>query len=103
MLFGSVHQALDPSRDRAKDFLAREGITPQIFSRQSLGTFFAGIPEVARLISREPEILFFAVLQWLVIWLAYLAWTQMLQWIPDEVWNAVRDASESERKTISLS
>jgi hypothetical protein len=98
VLFGPVYQALDPTRDRAKDFLAQKGLKPRIFSGQSLGTFFAGIPGVAKLIAREPEILFFAALQWLVIWLAYLAWILMLQWIPDEVWNAVREASEGGRK-----
>ncbi len=47
---------------------------------------------------KEPEILFFALVQWLVIWIAYLAWVQMLNWIPDELWNAVRSASENDRK-----
>lgn len=98
MLFGSVHQALDPTRDRAQDFLAQKGLKPRVFSVQNLGTFFGSIPDVARLIADEPEILVFAALQWLVIWLAYLAWIQMLQWIPDELWNALREASRDQRK-----
>ena len=40
----------------------------------------------------------FAVIQWAIIWLAYLAWTQMLGWIPDEAWRAVEQASKEDRK-----
>jgi len=45
------------------------------------------------LIFREKEILVFAILQWVTIGLTYLLWVQMLDWIPEEVWEA---ASESD-------
>jgi hypothetical protein len=49
----------------------------------------------ARLMMQEKEILLFAALQWLVIGIAYLMWTQVLDWIPDSVWAEVaRGASE---------
>ncbi len=98
MLFGAVHQALDPTRNRAKDFLQDKGYKPTVFSGANLRTFFESVVDVAKLINEEPEILLFAALQWLVIWLAYLAWIQMLHWIPDEVWNALRHASREQGK-----
>jgi hypothetical protein len=98
VFFNSVYNALDPTRDRVKDFLHDKGFRPRVFAGGNLRTFFGGLAGVAKLISEEPEILLFAAAQWLVIWLAYLAWTQMLHWIPDEVWNALRHASKDEAK-----
>jgi len=40
------------------------------------------------LILKEKEIIFFSMLQWVVIALTYLLWVQMLDWIPDHVWKA---------------
>ena len=40
------------------------------------------------LLAREPEILLFALLQWLAVALGYFLWIQMLDWIPDEVWKS---------------
>ncbi len=50
-----------------------------------------------RLMMQEKEILLFAALQWLVIGLAYLMWTQVLDWIPDSVWAEVARASAENR------
>lgn len=41
---------------------------------------------------REKEIFVFAVLQWLVIFLTYYLWVQMLDWIPEEVWRSTKDS-----------
>ncbi len=41
---------------------------------------------------REKEIFIFAVLQWLVIFLTYYLWVQMLDWIPEEVWRSTEDS-----------
>lgn len=98
MFLGAVYKAFDQTRDRARDFLDRGGYKPKIFSAANVRTFFGALPEVVRLIAREPEILLFAGLQWLVIGLGYVAWTQVLRWIPDAAWDAVREASEQERK-----
>ena len=40
---------------------------------------------------KEKEIFFFGVMQWLAVAIAYLLWTQMLFWIPPEVWEALSD------------
>jgi len=93
MIFPSIHEALDPARDKAQAILHEGGHKPRIFSRDSFQQFSTNIATVANLIGEEPEILIFAAAQWLVIWLAYLAWTQMLDWIPDYVWNAIQQAS----------
>jgi hypothetical protein len=53
-----------------------------------------------KLMMQEKEILLFAVLQWLVIGLAYMMWTQVLDWIPDSVWaEAARESSERSAAT----
>lgn len=97
-MFNAVRDPLNQARDEAKQYLERQGYRPKTFSVTNFSTFFGQFPEVAKLLSNEPEILLFAVFQWLVIWAAYLAWVQMLHWIPDELWNAVRSASEDNRK-----
>lgn len=102
-MFKAIHQELDPARDQAKEFLEthKDWATGHSWGANA-GKFFGNMPVIAKLIREEPEILVFATFQWIIIGLAYLAWTQMLHWIPDEVWNAIRDASEKERKEITF-
>jgi hypothetical protein len=97
-MFDSIHDPLNRARDEAKEYFERQGHRPKTFTIGNFSTFFGNIPEVAKLLVKEPEILFFALFQWFVIWIAYLAWIQILHWIPDELWNAARTASESDRK-----
>src|SRR5690606_815471 len=52
-----------------------------------------------RLIAAEREIVLFAALQWAVIGIAYVIWTQILDWIPDSVWE---EAARSDRETDFL-
>ena len=40
---------------------------------------------------KEKEIFFFGGMQWLAVAIAYLLWTQMLFWIPPEVWDAMQN------------
>ena len=54
----------------------------------SVGYFGHRTTRAFRLIIQEKEIIFFAILQWVTIGLAYLLWTQMLDWIPEDVWEA---------------
>lgn len=97
-MFDSVRNPLNQARDEATQYLERQGHRPKTFSFDNFGTFFGNIPEVVKLLEKEPEILVFALFQWLVVWVAYLAWVQMLHWIPDQLWNAVGTASEDDRK-----
>jgi hypothetical protein len=97
-MFDSIREPLYSARDEARDFMDRGGHRPKVFTWSNITAFFNNIPSVITLIEEEPELIFFAVCQWLVIWLAYVGWTQMLHWIPDEVWNAVGRASKDDRK-----
>lgn len=97
-MFDTIRDPLNQARDEATQYFERQGHRPRTFSVANFGTFFGNMPEVKKLLRKEPEILLFAVFQWFVVWLAYLAWAQMLHWIPDELWNAIRSASEDDRK-----
>jgi hypothetical protein len=88
-VFEDIGTAIGPSRDKALRLLQDKDHKPKIFAFSTYSVFFSNAPAVARLIGREPEILVFAGLQWIVIVVAYMAWTQLLQWIPDSVWDAV--------------
>lgn len=97
-MFESIRDPLNEARDEAKQYFERQGHRPRTFSVSNFSTFFGSIPGVLNLLGKEPEILLFAIFQWLVVWAAYLAWVQMLHWIPDQLWDAVRSASEDNRK-----
>lgn len=43
---------------------------------------------------KEKEIFVFGLLQWVSIGLAYLLWVQMLDWIPEEVWQSAANSDE---------
>ena len=51
---------------------------------------------------KEKEIFFFGGMQWLAVALGYLLWTQMLFWIPPEVWNAIDTELDAEAINIAL-
>ena len=89
MFFASERDTLNYARDKAQELFEETGQKPEIVSSNNLSVFFSELGQAFRLILEEKEILFFAMLQWLVIALAYLVWTQMLDWIPDEVWRQV--------------
>ena len=54
----------------------------------AMGGFFQRARYAFRLILSEPEIIVFALLQWVFIGLGYFLWVQMLAWIPEPVWEA---------------
>ena len=90
----SIRDELAPAQEEAQTFLAQQGLKPKVFSFSNLFEFFNNIPGVARLIAKEPEIIFLVFVQFIVIYLSYLAWIQMIKWIPDSVWNEIVRASE---------
>ncbi len=94
----SIRAQLAPAQDEAKKFLDNNGHKPKLFSKNNFLEFFSNIPGVTRMIWDEPEILIFVLLQWVVICLAYFAWIQILQWIPDQTWNAIQQANEHDRR-----
>ncbi len=90
MFFGYERDALNLARDEARAVFEKTGTKPEVMSSDNLSTFTGELGRALRLILEEKEILFFAVLQWLVIAVGYLVWTQVLDWIPDSVWEEVR-------------
>jgi hypothetical protein len=97
-MFASIRDPLNSARDQARDVLERQGYKPKVFAWNNFLAFFSNIPVVLKLIGDEPEISVFAIFQWVVICCAYVAWVQMLHWIPDQVWNAAREASRRDER-----
>jgi hypothetical protein len=58
--------------------------------RESLSYFVRCISYSSELIFKEKEIITFAILQIVCIALGYYLWVQMLDWIPEEVWESAR-------------
>jgi hypothetical protein len=83
------------ARNHAQGVLAASGTRPSIFSLKNFSAMRQDMAYAVKLMMQEKEILLFAALQWLVIGLAYMMWTQVLAWIPDSVWaEAARESSE---------
>ena len=51
---------------------------------------------------KEKEIFFFGFLQWSAIALAYLLWVQMLDWIPEEIWEMAAESDDVSPADIIL-
>lgn len=94
MFLSSQRKDLKWAQDEAKKIFDETGTEPRILSIQNFSTFWEELGYSCRLILEEKEIIFFAVLQWLVIGLAYIIWTQILDWIPDSLWEEVRKSSD---------
>ncbi len=101
MLFASQREALNVARNDAREIFDKIGTKPKVLSAQNFSTFWGELGYSLKLILAEKEIVFFAALQWLVIGLAYLIWTQILDWIPDHVWDELRRSSD-DRVTFTL-
>lgn len=103
MFFASERQELNVARDEAREFFDKTGTKPKILSGENVSTFFGELGYAVRLIVEEKEIIFFAILQWVTIGLAYTIWTQILDWIPDSVWEQVsRDDNEISFTLLNL-
>ena len=91
MIFTAERAALDGAEQAARAQFERAGTTPKILSTENLATFAEEFGYAIRLVAGEKEVVFFAALQWAVIGVAYLVWIQVLDWIPDHVWEKVGD------------
>lgn len=60
--------------------------------KESLSYFGRCILYSLKLIFKEKEIVTFAILQLVCIGLGYYLWVQMLDWIPEEVWESAKDS-----------
>lgn len=58
--------------------------------------------DALRLSFQEKEIFLFAILQWVVIALVYYLFIQMLDWIPDHVWEAAKNSESVSLPDIIL-
>lgn len=54
-----------------------------------LASFGSTIGKALRLCLEEREILFFCLLQWAAIGLAYLLWAQVMDWVPESTWQEI--------------
>lgn len=84
------------AQNEAKKIFSETNAKPKVLSLQNCSTFFGELGYSAKLIFQEKEIVFFAVLQWLVIGLAYTMWTQILDWIPDSLWEEVEKSNNKD-------
>ncbi len=88
------------ARNHAQGVFAASGTKPSVLSLKNFSAMRNDVAYAVKLMMQEKEILLFAVLQWLVIGLAYMMWTQVLDWIPDSVWaEAARESSERSAAT----
>jgi hypothetical protein len=90
-VFSDIRSALEPAREEARAIMQSRGQRPRIFHFSTYQAFFSSISTALRLTLHSPEILVFGILQWLAIICGYLIWTQLLNWIPDDVWAAIKD------------
>ena len=69
---------------------------------QSAGSFFSRTARAYALILKEPEIILFSLLQGLAIFIGYIVWSQMLHWIPPEVWESVHEEDGASLADLAL-
>ena len=94
----NIREQLATAQDEAKKFLDDNGHKPKLFEKKNFIEFFQGIPTAFKIINENPQVLIFILLQWAVICVAYFVWLQILQWIPDRIWDAIAQANEGNRK-----
>lgn len=94
MFFRSKRRMLETAQKEAQKIFSETNTKPEVLSLQHCSTFFGELGYSIRLILQEKEIIFFAVLQWLVIGLAYTMWTQIFDWIPDSLWEEVKKLND---------
>ena len=70
--------------------------------KESLSGFFNSSYASLHFIFSEKENILFALLQLAVVGLGYFLWTQMLDWIPQEVWDEVRKDSDDGASILDL-
>lgn len=89
MIFSAAREELSIAQRQAQDIFDKTGAHPRVLSAANLDTFFGELRYAIRLVFEEKEILVFALMQWAVIAIAYMIWVQILDWIPDSVWEHV--------------
>jgi hypothetical protein len=86
MFFKSERELLKSTQNEAQTVLAEVKIDPQIFPSKNLSIFLEELRYTVKLIFKEKEIIFFAILQWLIIGLAYLMFLELMDLLPDRLW-----------------
>ena len=75
-------------KDAYKEYATEDRPT----KRESMSYFGRCVLDSSKLIFKEKEIITFALLQLVCIGLGYYLWVQMLDWIPEEVWESARNS-----------
>lgn len=89
MFTETARKSLNGAQVRASEFFRDRRLKPSVLDTDNLPVFFRELRRAVRLITEEKEIIAFAILQWIVIAVAYVIWTAILDWIPESVWNEV--------------
>lgn len=98
MFFASQRDNLRYAQTEAQSLLKAGYDKPRVFSTRHFSTFSSQLHYSVTLIAEEKEIIFFAILQWIAMIVAYLLWIQILDWIPDDLWEEVRQSRERDDK-----
>ncbi len=81
---GAVRRSLDNLKKKAGNFADQQ---KKPGKKEAVSGYFASGAASLRFIFSEKENIIFALLQWVSVGVAYYIWTQVLSWIPDEVWS----------------
>jgi hypothetical protein len=99
MFYEAEQGALEVAQNEAAKIFNEIKVKPKVLSIQNLATFGSELGYACKLILEEKEILFFAILQWLSIGIGYILWTQIIDWIPNSVWEEIHKAHNSNKNT----
>lgn len=102
MIFDSLKAPFSDAQTGAADVFRERRLKPSVLDTQNLPVFFKELGQAIRLVMEEKEIIVFAALQWVIIAIAYVLWTAMLDWIPDSVWTEVAARKESDGEGVEF-
>lgn len=87
-----IRKYLDEMRSVRDEIHEHKAGFPKPDRMKGMRGFSERARNAVRLVRSEPEILLFALLQWVSVALGYFLWIQMLDWIPESVWETAADA-----------
>ncbi|HEV2523532.1 MAG TPA: hypothetical protein VGU44_00170 [Gammaproteobacteria bacterium] len=96
MPFKSGLDELTVAQEQAKGIFSETQTRPHVLAIQNISIFGSGLKYSFKLIFEEKKILFFAILQCLIICIGYLLWIQILDWIPSSVVEEIKKAKDTD-------
>lgn len=91
-----------PELNRARDEIrteleSRGGVSARPESGQSRAYTAGRFRDALKLVWQEPEILVFALMQWVIVGVFYYLFIQVIDWVPDSVWEQVQRDIDADR------